>query len=251
MNGIEIVSMVAAKCLSNYVICTSQRSGKTWLANTLRNLGFGHADEFVTALLRQQNGLDSAFQKGGLRGFMQRLQDLQDGRCCGLALAWNDFAKFSHRSGLEPKILLDRMIEEMGVTTSIISLRREDVIDQAISHYLMTRTGYRHSFDDEEKKIARQNVPFDRAAIQQEIEFAQKAYRGWDMVLEGRSFLSVTYEELVADPVATVRRAVEWIGGRASDRSIRKSLKLMTKVGDHQNVEMRAAFLRSLQSQEM
>ena len=233
----------------NYIICTSQRSGKTWLARTLECLGTGGANEYVNALHRKRPNLVEAWDRGGLPGFVAEFMRDQTSsgahRPAGLSLAWNEFSKLARKSDLSTGDLLDRLVELMGGDTRIIFLVRRDLVAQAVSRFLLRETGYAHSFQSKENRKSRASVDYDARQIFLSLAWSQKAYLQWGALLMSRPHCLVWYEELVSDTVAEVRRLLDYIGFGAeiTDADIQRCAGKTTRIGDDINDHMIRRFL--------
>ena len=233
----------------NYIICTTQRSGKTWLAFTLRCLGAGDAPEYITLLHRNKAGLVAAWDRGGLAGFVDAfLRQQDDGekkRPAGLSVPWNELSWLARRSGLSEADLLDRLVELMGENTKLIFLVRRDIVAQAVSHFLLRKTGYAHSFHGEDRRESRASVEYDAREISRYLSFSQTAYMSWQALLKDRPHCVVQYEALAADTVNEVRRLLAYIqfGHDLTDAEIRRCAGKTKRVGDELNEEMIARFV--------
>jgi LPS sulfotransferase NodH len=229
----------------NFIVCTTQRSGKTWLVRTLECLGTGAAQEYVTMLHRGNAMLVEAWNRVGLAGFVEALLGQQAGRPAGLSVPWNEMAWLARHSGLSEAELLDRLVELMGRDTRLLFLVRRDIVAQAVSHYLLRETGYAHSFNSEESRQSRSSVEYDAKQISRYLSLSQTAYQAWRTLLKDRAHCIVHYEQLTVDTVNEVRRLLTYIGfGRdLSDARIASCAGRTEKVGDRLNEEMIARFI--------
>ena len=229
----------------NFIICTTQRSGKTWLARTLECLGTGAAQEYVTMLHRRNAMLVEGWDRGGIAGFVEAILGQQAGRPAGLSVPWNEMSWLARQSGFSESELLDRLAELMGRDTRLIFLVRRDIVAQAVSHYLLRQTGYAHSFNSEESRQSRSSVEYDAKQISRYLSLSRTAYRAWQALLKDRAHCTVHYEQLNADTVNEVRRLLAYIrfGQELSEARIRSCAGRTEKVGDGLNEEMIARFI--------
>src|SRR5690606_2769596 len=117
-----------------------------WLVRALESAGAGFAHEYITALQKGQKNVTEGFQSDGLPGFVEALKAQQSGSCYGLATPWNSLAWLAGQVKMKPGAVLDELRELMAPAT-LIYLKRQDVLAQAISHYILSVTGRAHSFE--------------------------------------------------------------------------------------------------------
>jgi len=96
----------------------------------------------------------------------------------------------------------------------VVRMQREDRLGQALSWARAQRTGRFRSSDPVAEPVA-----YDRDAVTAALEFLVDQEAEWDRRLAvggvcGLPTLTVTYEELVADPPATVARVARLVGVR-------------------------------------
>lgn len=229
----------------NYIICTVQRSGKTWLCRTLRELScFGWPEEYVNFV---HKGVDSktgdcsllsAFKNfgiGGIIDFVRTLTKEKTGQChtVGLALQRNQLSFLSRSLSQSEKALFFTFLGEMN--PRIYYLKRRNVLQQAISLYISSATGIAHSFQAKDCKLQDRAIPFDPEAIRTHYEFCKKSYAKWDKLFRegGINAEVIYYEELCRDICPVIRRLADNItNGRQLDNAvIREAAGHMSKVG--------------------
>ena len=215
--------------MPNYIICTAQRSGKTWLVRALTQMQAGQAMEFVTMLHRQHPQLLAAWRSGGVEGFVQACVEMQEAAAfaAGITLHWNDFRSLASGFPGSPAQLLRRIQSALGEDTRIIYLKRRDVVAQAVSHYLMSEGGVAHSFQDGAASAEGRSAPYDREKIDRFRNFTEKAYRGWNRTLRNTTHLQILYEDISSSPTASLRMLLSHIGlaENVSEASLKAALQ--------------------------
>lgn len=92
-----------------------------------------------------------------------------------------------------------------------IYLARRDVVAQAISLYRAEKTGYWHTVEGQKPE---QPPLFDFAAIDARVKILRQqdaSWRSWFQTI-GVEPMVVAYEELSADPVASVQKVLDFLG---------------------------------------
>jgi LPS sulfotransferase NodH len=194
---------------NNYILCTTQRSGKTWICSTLKCLGVGAPEEYLHALHDRNLQSDfaikirGAFDSGGVRSFVSLISEMQGGGIgnVGLAIQWNQLANLAAVAKLSDEEAFGELRGAMN-DAIVFFIVREDLIGQAISHYLMQQSGYAHSSSASDRKSLRVQVEYRSEEILRFMEFALVAYRSWLRLFEGVgvNFIPISYESLVDDP---------------------------------------------------
>ena len=198
--------------MHNYVICTSQRSGKTWLARTLSGLGAGQAEEFITELHKQNPALLDDWDEHDVLEFFRDCLSRQQGACAGVSVQWNEFSWMAIHAKITPTQLFSILLDALGPQNRIILLKRDDVISQAISQYLLSRTGYGHSFQPAPRN---EDIAYDGRAIANFVGFALDAYENWDRLLSSApNILEIKYEALSVNPIFNIRNVMDFIGNK-------------------------------------
>jgi LPS sulfotransferase NodH len=187
-----------------YLIAASARTGSHYLAHLLFNTGaLGSPLEYFNPSLYPK---------------WQRLLDVPDFRDMFLQLArrrtspngW--FGAIVHWRHFSPMLADAALMEALG-KLEFIRLTRGDVIGRAISFVIARQTGAWHSFH------AIKNEPhYDFAAIKEALKRIENDEHGWRefFAAEGIDPLAFAYEEVVADPAATVDRVCAHLGVTAA-----------------------------------
>lgn len=234
----------------NYILCTTQRSGKTLIARTLRCLKFGNAEEYFIPLHDRSSEslfatkLREAFDSGGITKFVSLISAMQVGEneCIGMAVQWNQLSFLSKKINVSGNDLFLKINNAMRDPV-VFFIVREGIIEQAISHYLMHKTKYAHSFDDPNLKEFREKVEYNGDEILKFIEMALIAYESWyDLFNETGAFVvPIFYEKLIVDTVKGFKNIINHISSEIilDDDQITSCSQSLSKVGDHVNIKMK------------
>jgi LPS sulfotransferase NodH len=233
--------------LKNYVLCSVQRSGKTWIADTLRRLGVGHGLELLTEFERghapEQERLTAA-QAGGMREFLNCFSEIthRDGfPSVGISIQW------SNLHSVLPETMQMLLDIESALTPSILFfLKRRDILGQAISHFLMMESGYAHSTEADDLRERRDLVLYDREKLQDSINHTQGSYAGWEHLFAMTEIQPVTlyYEDFVDNPVVAFGDLAEQISGiRFSTERIVEAVSGLRKISDARDENIRRIYL--------
>ena len=176
-----------------YLICSSPRTGSNLLCDYLWQIGYGVPMEYLEPvamrLLVGRWGSDSP--RSYLLDLLTRRQ--VDGVFGAKAHYWQLAQSWG---GREPIAF-----------THYVRLTREDRAAQVRSHARAkaTRRWINLNGDPDYYEPDAREIGVAAGAIARD-------NAGWSAHLEGRAHLAVTYEQLVADPQATVDRVVAWLG---------------------------------------
>ena len=85
-------------------------------------------------------------------------------------------------------------------------IERQDRLGQAISWSRALQSGRWAAWQSEVHA-----AHYSRAAIRRRLAAIERAESGWDHVLRHEDVLGLSYEELVSEPEATVRRVLAWL----------------------------------------
>ncbi len=212
-----------------YIICTSPRSGSTLLCRVLSEAGnagvpesYFHESSLSEWLL--DYGLDqTAFvtSKDALEAVF--LAAVEEGKgkseVFGLRLQRQSAAFFLKQLEVLFPFQPDDMsrIEAAFGKTLLVHLTRENKLDQAISYVRAQQSGLWHMAPDG-TEIERLSHPkdslYDRAAIERQLVLSEQMDEEWCAWFdrEGVRPVRITYEELAADPYATVRDLLAKLG---------------------------------------
>ncbi len=213
----------------SYVICTSPRSGSTLLCKLLAATGVAgkpgsHFHQPAIASWLEYYGLvgePGETQRQTLeRIFAAALaKGRGDTPVFGLRLQRHSFGFFTEQLALlHPGLGSDRVRFEAAFgRTLFVYLTRPDKVDQAVSIVKAEQTGLWHKAPDgtEIERLAAPAEPeYDGAALKAHYEqftAYDAEWRAW-FAAEAIDPLRITYDELSADPGATLRGVVEALG---------------------------------------
>ncbi|MEM6372551.1 MAG: Stf0 family sulfotransferase [Pseudomonadota bacterium] len=130
--------------------------------------------------------------------------------------------------------------------TKYIYLKREDKIGQAVSLVRAQQGGLWHRNADgseRERLTAHANPVFDRSAIAAELSTLQRYDTEWEDWFDREAIcpLRITYEDLSADPIATTRQILIWLG--IDPASARPFSPAVRKLADATSADWVAQFL--------
>lgn len=235
--------------MNNYVICTVQRSGKSWIAETLNMLGLGYGMELLTEFERNcapgQDRLRAALDSEGMAGLARTFakERIEAGMpCVGVTLQGVnlDMIQAERRPGE-----LTAFVEALSPCI-VFFLQRRDVLSQAISHYLMMESGYYHSTWPESRRSQRATVRYDRAEIERFLEFTERGYAGWSDLFAAAGLVPeiLHYEDFIDDPKRSYAGLAERIAGRSFEpEAIVAAAACYSKVSDETDIAFRARYL--------
>jgi LPS sulfotransferase NodH len=195
-----------------FFVCSTPRTGSTMLGNLLADTGLvGRAGEYFGEAFRRD--VVPGLSRGG---FDDYLVD-----CTGHARGTGTLGIKLHRDQLEVFLHLLRLrrglrgssdrqvIEAVFPAPSYIWMTREDTLAQAVSWWKAITTG---KWTDGRPVIGELRFDADGVAGRiRRIEEHNEAWRRW-FAANGIEALHVVYEELEADPTATVRRVLDLLG---------------------------------------
>ena len=205
-----------------YVIASVPRSGSTLLARLLWGTDrVGRPKEYLNPMQlrdwevrlgrapsRQLHGVLSGAAVGAVVGrgwsadrlvaHLQRVEERRSvGGWLGLKLHHHHFERYGGMGGLHGWLESARWLR----------IRREDRLGQAISWARALQSGRWAAWQEAGRKAR-----YSREAIRRRLVAIERAEAGWDAALQGREVHALTYEALVADPVAATRGVLTWLG---------------------------------------
>jgi LPS sulfotransferase NodH len=162
--------------------------------------------------------------------------------CTGVTLQWTNLSMIEVANRASE---LKAFIEALQPCVTFY-LRRRDILAQAISHFIMMKSGYYHSTDFEGRRRQRVNVCYDRAEIASYLDFTQRSYNSWDALLAESNITPIPlyYEYFVADPLVNFKDLAKCISGRSySNDTIAAAASCQSKVSDSIDEAFRARYL--------
>lgn len=225
---VEIPSDILAGLKAGILICTSPRSGSNHLAGLMATAGLGNPLEWFGG----RRVLELPNYPRDPRA--QVLRALKDGRSPSGIYAVKLFA--SQFSQVAKTVDLPASLPGLRY----VRLTRRDLLGQAISWARARQTGRFRSTE------AAQNSPrYDGAAIAEALEKIMLENLAWDIWLarNGLSFLSLTYEELLANPRASLVKVAHLVDAEITFESTSGPNSGLEIQRDTVNTEWRERFL--------
>ena len=235
-----------------YVLCTSPRSGSTLLCDLLKRSGSAGAPEsyFLPALIptfARTWGLALA-REGWDRSYVEvvrRHGEAGTGRF-GMRIMWRDMPAFLQRlEVLYPCEDTDtgRLRHVLGID-HFVHLSRVDKVAQAVSLVLAAQTGlwHRNADGSERERTAPHAEPrYDHDQIAAEFRMLEAEATGWSEWFKsvGASPITLTYEELAADPTDSLASVLEYIGSSSPSSLGPGTAKLATELNEEWSARFR------------
>ncbi len=221
-----------------YVVASQPRSGSTLLCRLLWGTGrAGAPKEYLNPMQlrdwslrhgspadRRRNQWLQGAAVGALAGRWGRDGRWSDARLAAHLAAVQARRSSDGRFGLKlhhhhAQRWADRpAVSGLLATARWIRIVREDRVAQAVSWELALQTGRWASWQAETRLPGRLGpVRYRRRRIARRIAQLAAGAAAWDARLAHAPVLRVTYAELTADPVATTRRVLGWLGVAAPE----------------------------------
>ena len=207
-----------------YIICSTARSGTTLLCAMLAETGVaGRPDSFFRQVSLSDWATDWGLAPGGGIDAAYLAATIEEGRggtdLFGMRLMAPDRAPACAALGrLHPAARSDAArIEAAFRRTAFIHLSRADKLAQAVSLIRAEQSGLWHRNADgsvREELEGEGTQGFDAPRIAAQIARLTELDAGWRawFVREGLTPLTLTYEELAADPTGTLARVLAHVG---------------------------------------
>jgi LPS sulfotransferase NodH len=196
---------------TDYIVCSTPRSGSTLLAYLLRECGvmgvpheYLHPTVHLPALAQrfQLVHQDGAVDIGLYLRLLRKRRSTANG-VFGLK------AHFSHVAPL----LHIAPVAELFERARLIRIRRHDLVRQAISYYVADRTGFWSTLDAA-SLTAFSTPDYDGVVIAQYLSVLLAEDEGWNKLLTDRrrTVLDVWYEDLVSKTDTVCRSVCDHVG---------------------------------------
>lgn len=236
-----------------YLLCASPRSGSTLLCDLL-------------AQTRTAGAPESYFRPGSIPQYAERWAvELHRGRftesyleaarhageaqtgCFGMRIMWGDTPAFLEQLAAvypDPRNDRDRLRHALGVDT-FIHLSREDMVAQAVSLVIANQSGLWHrNHDGSERQRAKPHEAprYDREQIASELLMLQDEAAGWSRWFLRNDIepLTLTYDELAADPIAVLPRIVTLLGHPAAESVTPGTARMADEINAEWSARFRA-----------
>ena len=240
-----------------YVLCASPRSGSTLLCDLLRQTGSaGNPQSYFRPAaipeLAREWGLTLEMPNWD-RSYVDAVREHGNAGtgCFGMRIMWSDMAAFLERlRRLYPNVDSDvDALRNVFGAERFVYLSRDDRVAQAVSLVLANQSGlwHRHADGSERERSAPPAPPrYDDDEINAALCLLDAEAVGWSAWFDEGEIvpLAITYEELAANPSATLVRVIEHVGGCATTPIETRTSKLATKL----NAEWSARFRRECES---
>lgn len=226
----------------NYFICTVQRSGKSWLCNLLTKMqNYGAPEEYLLqSSLENKFGDEAALRSilsdnniSELRDYVREITLRKTGSSdiLGLAIQESQINNLARIADVSTIRIFEKLYRRFD-HPKIFFLRRNDMAEQAVSHFFMAQTGIAHSYQPGSNKDETYvNVKYDQKEILRWYKFTINGYNFWESIFKqaGVKFENVFYEDLREDLYSNVTKITNMIN---SDFNItKKQLELLLDSG--------------------
>jgi LPS sulfotransferase NodH len=212
-----------------YLVCATPRSGSTLLCELLKATGVaGRPEEYFETLRSTGYPRQPRQYFDGLPEIQAALPEVDPGTP-ERVFDWDAVLRagttpngvfgakimYSHLDDLWPR-LDGWALEDVLPGLRYVRVWRGDRVAQAVSLWIAIQT--QHWRDEGDNARSREPV-YSFTAIRHLVEQLTAHELAWDEWLVGRDVIDVSYEELAADPGATVTRVLERLGieGRVPD----------------------------------
>ncbi|MEL6160326.1 MAG: Stf0 family sulfotransferase [Cyanobacteria bacterium J06623_5] len=212
---------------TDYIVCSTVRSGSALLCKTLSQSGLGQPEEYFHKHRIRQLKLE-----GRPEAFADYCRALVDGARCGkgafgMKLHWwqlQDFLRLARGlsvyAGLGDREILDRFFPN----AKYVYLRRQDVVAQAVSAAIAAQTGQWESLQrrpSDTRKTAptrERTIKFQPWRIYEWEKSLLKQNQDWVNFFQVNQldYLEVVYEDLVCSFPETIAELIGYISGESS-----------------------------------
>jgi len=226
----------AAPLRKSYIIASSARSGSTYLARSLAQTGLlGAPSEVFNSATNQMQALMSRFKALSHADYVAKLIAHRTSRngVFGTKAHFHQFEAFLKKY---PALL------EVLAPITYIYIDRRDKVAQAVS---MAKALQMDQWSSQWRGSPRPMLQYDRELIAKsmsEVELQDARWLRW-FELHNITPFRVTYEDLIADPAASVRSVVERLGVQ-DDEPDDLNIPAIEKQGDDTNQEWIERFVR-------
>jgi trehalose 2-sulfotransferase len=206
---------------NNYLICGTPRTGTTLLCQYLTSTEVAGRPH---SYFRKQDMTSWAegwriLRSDGTYNFSDyliaaRAAASTENGTIGIRVMWGTLEEITLELGkLYPNLVGNdlALLEQAFGKLKFIYLYRNDVVAQAISLYRAEQTGYWHTVEGQKPK---QPPTFDFEAINLRLEMLKEhnlAWKNWFQKVAVKP-LALSYEALSADPVASTKRTLDFLG---------------------------------------
>ncbi len=238
-------NLPATKTIKRYLICSSERSGSTLLADLLDQTGkAGRPLEYFNPVYIEAYCINTKTIELHRNTYWLALQEMRT----------TPNGVFGVKAHL-PQIIewlgedsLEETVRFLAGFDHLIFIRRRDKIGQAISFYRASVTGH---WSSQHTKLDLQTakVPvFDGLRISSAYRYLMNAEENWRKVFSklNRQPIEIDYEDLASEPRQTILRVLNAIGIESGSDEF--STSTISRQGDGLNDKFRADFLDYMRS---
>lgn len=197
----------------SYAICAEPRTGSSLLCMSLKQLGIaGIPKEYLGSHV-----LGRPFQKESLEEFLTRTlaYSKTPNGVKGIKLFMSHFETLRKSSPRFEEITAEHTLKKLELDR-IIWLQRQDIVRQAISLYMASRTNVWALIREENNSWTTRKVPkisYSRRKIRRSVKSITMNYERWQQCLANNntSYLKVSYEELTTNYEVTMRQILDYL----------------------------------------
>lgn len=186
------------------VVCMTPRSGSTYFAALLRENGIGNGQEHFRVAGDQMQRFVNEHSITSYEEYFRRMvraRSRNDIFC--VKCDWPQFAPL-YFSGVYQHYLRD---------AHFVYLTRKNVLEQAVSRFIGTETGYFHSTNESKKKTLADEVSFSADGITSHLEHLLRMQYQWEYFFaeSGISPLRIFYEDLDQNPGHVLEKTAAFV----------------------------------------
>lgn len=218
----------------NYLICSTQRSGSSFLCHLLKGTGILGKP---TELFGKKGACEKVASKHGIKGnaadvarFVEKKWRSHPTGVFGLKMHYHQYMSFLEQEELS------------GIIGNFdyIYIDRKDVVAQAVSLYRARRTGAWSSQHESNKDFL-----YDYDGIKDALYFLCKEKALWESFFASidQKPLRIMYEDLEHDPDSEINRVVEFLGVSSFERAEKKEGLYLEKQRDELSDEYKVRFI--------
>ena len=206
----------------NYIICATQRSGSTLLAESLRHTHLaGDPREWLDDNEVQENCTAWGINPEG-DGFADYLDELTKRTTLngifGIKILYTNLGYFRNKLFNTRKyshMAWDDVLELLFPNPRYIRIIRRDLISQAISYYRATLTDEWWRIKDlDHPRMEVTDAHYDQAEIERHLRIIINSERLWDEFFIRKNIepLTIVYEDFEKDIPATIDKVMHYLG---------------------------------------
>ena len=216
--------------MSAYIICTSSRSGSSYLGSLLDSYSLGKAKEIYSESVTKQDFIENhtvPYLNGAIWSLKVKDNNLKEGRHFTCSKP-GSYAFNIHPNGDMPNLKYIRLI-------------RLNKLAQAISQYVLTQTEQSTRFENT-TKVETSNIPYNFDKIYKTIEYKKRYGQRWDRFFENIDLVPLTifYEELIENETAVIQQISDFIGIKPTEKNAKVRIPILQR--DEKSIEFTHQF---------